>query len=388
MCLRSALACNALAGVAMRSGPGAGALWEFEPAVEDSAQAGKPHPGREWVDLSANENPFGPSPRALAAMVGAARHMHRYPDKEGTALKRALAEHLGAEAEQLLLGNGSGELIAAIARATLRPGDEAIIGVPSFPAYRSSIARAGAATIAVPLLAGAEDLVGIADSVTDRTRLVIVANPNNPTGGAFGAAPWQSFIERMPPQAVVVVDEAYYEYVADAEFPRSLEQVAAGRNVIVLRSFSKAYGLAGLRIGYGVAPVPLRKRIEAQLQNFNTSRVAQAAAVAALHDAEHLACCVEQNREGRDYLHRELNAMGFKVHPSQANFLLVRVPNASEVHRQFRTHGVLVKLMDRFGVPDAIRVTVGRMEENERFLEALASITASGAQIQKAAMRA
>ena len=326
------------------------------------------------IKLSANENPLGPSPKALAAIMHAAQQAHRYPDKNGTALKQELATRLGVATEEIVLGNGSAELIDAIARATLGAGDEAIVGWPSFPAYRSSIARAGAAVTAVPLIDGAEDLTTIVKRVSDRTRLVILANPNNPTGGTFGAAIWERFIAQMPGHVVVVVDEAYYEYVTRPDFPLALEQVAAGREIVVLRSFSKAYGLAGLRLGYGIAPAPLAQRIEKQVQHFNTNRVAQAAALAALCDEDHLAHCVETNAERRRYLQRELTVLGFSVPESQANFLLVPTVNAVEVHRHLRQCGVLVKLLDGFGLPDAIRVSVGGAEDNERFLEALASV--------------
>lgn len=330
--------------------------------------------GREVIDLSANENPLGPSPSALGAIVHAAKQAHRYPDKNGTALKKALANRLGVVIEQIVLGNGSAELIDAIARATLGPGDEAIVGSPSFPAYRSSIARARAVVTAVPLIDGAEDLATMAQRVSDRTRLVILANPNNPIGGTFGAASWAEFIAQMPGHVVVVVDEAYYEYVTRPDFPRAIEQVAAGQRVVVLRSFSKAYGLAGLRLGYGIAPALLAHGIGKQVQNFNTNRVAQAAALAALCDEDYLAHSVEVNAEGRRYLHRELTALGFLVPESQANFLLVQTSNAVEVHRRLRECGVLVKLLDGFGLPDAIRVSVGGPQDNERFLEALASV--------------
>jgi histidinol-phosphate aminotransferase len=329
---------------------------------------------REVVDLSANENPYGPSPHASAAIIKTAGLAHRYPDKSGTALVAALATRLGVQSGQIVLGNGSAELIDAIARATLRPGDEAIVGVPSFPAYRSSIARAGAEVIAVPLRDGAEDLDGVAARLSKRTRLVILGNPNNPSGGTFGASSWEHFIAQIPPQVVVVVDEAYYEYVSRPDFPQVVEQVGEKQNVIVLRSFSKAYGLAGLRIGYGIAAPPLRQRIEKQLQHFNTNRVAQAAALAALADEDHLAHCVAMNAAGLDALHRELTAIGLSVAPSQANFLLVRVPKAAEVHDRLGEQGIRVKLLETFGVPDAIRVSVGRPEENERFLQALANI--------------
>ncbi len=327
------------------------------------------------LDLSANENPFGPSPRALAAIADAAAHAHRYPDKEGAALKEALARRLRVHVEQIFLGNGSCEVLEAIARATLRPGDRALVVEPSFPAYRSIIARTGATAVAAPL-EREEDPAALATRVCERTRLVILANPNNPTGATFGSAAWERFIADVPPDVVVAVDEAYAEYVLRPDFPRVLEDVAAGRPVVVVRSFSKAYGLAGLRLGYGVAAAPLRRRVGDQLQQFNTSRLAQAAALAALSDEDHLARCVAMNAAGRRFLRAQLFALGLPVPPSEANFLLVRGPHASGVCRGLRERGVLVKPLDGYGMPEAFRVSIGRPEDNDRFVDALSGVLA------------
>jgi histidinol-phosphate aminotransferase len=214
-------------------------------------------------------------------------------------------------------------------------------------------------------------LDGLADAICERTRLVILANPNNPTGATFGEAAWQRLLARIPPEVVVAIDEAYGEYVLRGDYPRALQAVAAGHPVIVVRSFSKVYGLAGLRLGYGVAAAPLARRIAAQLQQFNTSRLAQAAAVAALGDDAHLARCVALNALGRRFLRAELFGLGLGSPPSEANFLLVSVPHAPEVCRALRDRGVLVKTLEGYGIPDAFRVTVGRPEDNERFVEAL-----------------
>lgn len=328
------------------------------------------------LDLSANENPYGPSPRAVAAIADEVARVHRYPDKDGAALKEALARALHVGTEQIVLGNGSCEVLEAIARATLRPGDRALVVEPSFPAYRSIIARAGATAAAAPAGGDDPDLAELASRVCERTRLVLLANPNNPTGATFGARAWERFLASLPPHVVVAIDEAYGEYVLRPDYPRPLEDVAAGRPVVVVRSFSKAYGLAGLRLGYGVAAAPLRRRIGEQLQQFNTSRLAQAAAVAALSDEDHLGRCVAMNAVGRRFLRTQLFGLGLSVPPTEANFLLVREAHAAEVCAGLRDRGVLVKPLERFGAADAFRVSVGRPEDNARFVETLSDVLA------------
>ena len=331
--------------------------------------------GAAVVDLSANENPFGPSPRALAALAEEAVRVHRYPD-EGAALERALATRLRVAPEQIVLGNGSCEVLEAIARATLRPGDRALLVDPSFPAYRSLVARTGAAPLAVAFGDDGEDLPALARRVCARTRLVVLANPNNPTGAMFGAAAWRRFLDAIPRDVVVAIDEAYGEYVLRPDYPRTLEDVARGHPVVVVRSFSKAYGLAGARLGYGIAAGPLRGRIAAQLQRYATSRLARAAALAALSDEEHLARCASLNAAGRRFLQSRLFGLGLEVPASEANFLLVRTPDAGGVCRRLGERGVKVKWLEGYGLPDAFRVSVGRPEENDRFVQALTEVLA------------
>ncbi len=326
------------------------------------------------IDLSANESPLGPAPGAIRAIIEGALRAHRYPDANGLALKAELAEILGVAAEQVVLGNGSCEVLDLTARAVLGKDDEAMIGWPSFPAYRSMVDRAGAKAVLVPLKDHAYDLDAMAEAVTGRTRLVVLGNPNNPTGLTFGQAAFTRFLERLPGEVVVIIDEAYHDYVGRADRANALDEIAGAHALVVTRSFSKAHGLAGLRLGYGVAPVRLARQIEAQRQRFNTSGIAQAAAMAALADHEHLARCVALNGAGRQWLENRLAALDLFFLPSEANFVMVRVGEGKAVHEHLRARGVLVKPLDAFGLPDYIRVSVGRPEENERFIQALIAV--------------
>ncbi len=326
------------------------------------------------IDLSANENPFGPSEHAIRAIAAGASRVHRYPDGDGARLKAVLGKALAVEAGQIVLGNGSCEVIELTARALLGAGDEAVLGWPSFPAYRSIIARTGASAVLVPLAQWAYDLDAMAERITERTRLVILANPNNPTGLALGGAALAGFLDRLPEGVVVIVDEAYGEYVWQPDFADALGQVRQGRPLMVTRSLSKAYGLAGLRLGFGVAPAPLARRVDGLRQHFNTGCLAQDAAIAAFGDRDHLARCVALTAANRHWLAERLAGLGLTVPPSQANFLVVRVGNGREVFERLRSMGVLVKALDAVGLNDCIRVSVGRHEENERFVRALEAV--------------
>ncbi len=326
------------------------------------------------IDLSANENPFGPSDFAVRAIVAAASAAHRYPDGKGARLKEALAGALGVEAGQIVLGNGSCEVLELAARAILGVGDEVIFGWPSFPTYRAIIARAGGAAVATPLAHWAYDLDAMAERVTSRTRLVILGNPNNPTGLAMSRKAFGDFLDRLPAQVTVIVDEAYREFVRQPDFAEALAEMRNGRPVVVTRTLSKAYGLAGMRIGFAVAPAPLARRIDSQRQRFNTGRIAQAAALAAIGDHQHLARCVALNAENRLWLEERLRALGLAFPSSQANFVLLRVGDGRRVFEGLRKRGVLVKPLEAFGLTDCIRVSVGRRENNEEFVRALEEV--------------
>ena len=329
------------------------------------------------ADLSANENPLGPSPAVVRAIAANAGLVHRYPDSQGNALRAALAEKLSVEPRNIVLGNGSSEIFDLLARALFCEGGEAVIGWPSFPSYRATVERAGGKVTLVPLADHAYDLDAIAASVGPETRLVILGNPNNPTGLALSRAALDRFLSRLPGGPVVCLDEAYTEYAveAKADLPNSLDYIAAGRSIIVVRTLSKAYGLAGLRIGYAIAHEPLARSLNNQRQRFNTSSLAQIAAVAALGDSDHLASTIALNKSGRDWLAARLSALGLFFLPSEANFLLVRVGDGARFCQDLKEGGVLVKQLDAFDLPEYIRVSVGTPDENARFIECLQRAT-------------
>lgn len=332
------------------------------------------------IDLSANENPLGPSPRVADAIAAGLRRLHRYPDKDGSELKGLLAHKFGVEAGQIALGNGSCEIIDLAARAYLALGCEAILADPSFLPYQSAVERARSRKVMVPLRDHHHDFEAMLDHLNSRTRLIIIGNPNNPTGTTADRRALEQFLDRIPDHVLMFLDEAYFEYVQREDFPAALDYVAQGRSVLVSRSLSKAYGLAGLRLGYAIAPVRVTRQIEAMRQHYNVNSLAQVAAGAALKDEWHLRRCIAHNSAARSYLQREIAALGLECPRSEANFLLVRVGNGEEARRLLEQRGIVVKGMSGFGLPEHIRVSVGRDEDNEYFIEALRAICRSGRQ--------
>lgn len=331
------------------------------------------------VKLASNENALGPSPRAVEAARAALGESHRYPDGGGFYLREKLAARLGVAMENIILGAGSTELIDLVARTLLTRGDQAITSEGSFPMYYISVRAAGAELATVPQRDYHFDLPALAGVARARTKLVFLANPNNPTGTMFTAAEFAEFlagIERIGP-AVVVLDEAYFEYVERQDYSRALELLRAGGNLLVLRTFSKVYGLAGLRVGYGIGPAALIAEMNKIRSPFNTSNAAQAAARAALDDIEHVRRSVESNRRGLAQLTAGLEKLGVGYVPSVANFVLVTLGReAQPVADALLARGVIVRPMAWMGFPEAIRVTVGTAEENGKFLAALAEVLA------------
>jgi histidinol-phosphate aminotransferase len=327
------------------------------------------------IKLASNENPLGPSPRAIEAAREALGQANRYPDGSGHDLRESLAARLKIPLDHLILGGGSTDLIDLAARTLLQTGDDGVASAGSFPMYYISIRAAGARLIAAPLDGYDIDLSVIAEAITPRAKIVYLANPNNPTGTMFTADEFEVFLARLPEDILVAIDEAYFDYVERPNYSRSLDLVRSGRHILVLRTFSKVYGLAGLRIGYGIGPPELIAEMNKIRSPFNTSSIGQAAALAALDDREHVRRSIESNRSGLEMLAEGLTAQGVRFVPSLANFLLVELGSDAEaVTQALLTLGVIVRPMRWMGFPNAIRVTVGTRAETQKFLQALAQV--------------
>ncbi|HXN73069.1 MAG TPA: histidinol-phosphate transaminase [Candidatus Acidoferrales bacterium] len=330
------------------------------------------------IKLASNENPLGPSPLAVAAAQKALAGSNRYPDGSGFHLREALVKKHGVSVENIILGGGSTELIDLSARIALVPGDFGVTSYGSFPLYYIAIRATGASYLDIPMRDYHFDLQAIARDLPEEAKLIFLANPNNPTGTMFNADDLDAFLARVPDHMLVVLDEAYCDYVDDPNYSRSVDLVRGGRNLLVLRTFSKVYGLAGLRIGYGIGPAALLAEMNKIRGPFNTSGVAQAAGLAALGDSEHVHRSLESNRAGLKQLAAGLENLGIKFVPSVANFILVIIgTDAEPLVEELLKHGVIVRPMRWMGFPMAIRVTVGTHEENEKFLHALAKAQAS-----------
>jgi len=326
------------------------------------------------VKLASNENPLGPSPKAVSAIRERLEQLHLYPDGDCFYLKRGLAKKLATAPENLIFGNGSNEIIELAIRTFMRPGDEAVMARQAFVVYQLVVQAAGGKSKAVPLRAFAHDLDAIADAVTPRTKIVFLANPNNPTGTIYRREEWEKFLAKVSRDLLLIVDEAYFEYVQEPAYPDSLRYHDEERALLTLRTFSKLYGLAGLRIGYGVGPKSLVAMMQRVRQPFNVNAAAQWGALAALEDADHVRRSLEVNREGLQYLESELRKLGLEFVPSCANFILVRVGKGQEVFKKLLAQGVIVRPMGGYEFPDHVRVTVGTMAENRRFIGALERI--------------
>ena len=338
---------------------------------------------RNAVKLASNENPLGPSPAALEAARAALAETGRYPDGNGYALKRALAAMLGVAPACLVLGNGSNDVLEMVGRAFLSPGVEAVYSEFAFLVYPIMVQASGAAARVASAHDGSRgprfghDLEAMAALVTDRTRVVFIANPNNPTGTWLPGDALRGFIESLPKHLVVVVDEAYFEYVDKPEYPNALHWIDTFPNLVVTRTFSKAYGLASLRVGYGVSQPALSDLLNRARQPFNVNGPAQAAAAAALADQAHVARGVRLNREEMAKLVQGFADLGLGCTPSAGNFLLMDLARpAAPVYEALLREGVIVRPVANYGLPEHLRVSIGTADENRRLLQALARVLA------------
>jgi histidinol-phosphate aminotransferase len=324
------------------------------------------------IKLASNENPLAPSDRVQQAVIAALSHLNRYPDGSGFYLRQAIAKKHGFMPDQIMLGNGSIDLIELIVRAFMRPGDEAVVPHPSFVVYPMIVQAVGGIRVMVMLRDYRLDLEAMARAITSQTKVVFIANPNNPTATMVTADEVEHFMARVPERTIVVFDEAYIEFALGPDFPETLSYVRQGRKVIVLRTFSKAASLAGLRVGYSVADadaIALMNRIR---QPFNVNSLGQAAALAALDDDTHVVECVRMNEAGKAYLYEEFRNLGVKYVPSRANFILVDVGHsAAEIYQKLLHEGVIVRPLTPFGMETALRITVGTPDENRRLVKGL-----------------
>ena len=337
-------------------------------------EAMREHGIEDVIKLASNENPLGVSPKALAAMQEALTHANLYPDSASHDLRTAIGEHFGFATEQITVGAGADDLILELSMAYLENEDEVVISQSSFPVYDIYVTAMRSKLIKTPLAPGYRiDLVAMTEAITDRTKIVVICNPNNPTGTIVTAEEFDGFVRRVPEDVLIVVDEAYGEMVDSDRFPDTLTYVREGKpNVLVLRTFSKVYGLAGIRLGYGFG---MRETIAAlhRVKNiFNVSVVAQAAGIAALQDDEFLRRSIEANQVGRRYFYREFERLGLECAESHTNFILVRVgPDAAKLYRRLLERGIIVRPCANYDLPEFLRVSIGTESDNERLISEL-----------------
>lgn len=321
------------------------------------------------IKLASNESPFGPSPRAVQAAIRALEQGQLYPDGGCYELRMQLATVHRLAPEQFVVGNGSNEIIELLGHAFLGPGDEVVMGNPAFVVYKLVTLLFGARAVEVPLRNWRHDLAAMTAAITPRTKLVFVCSPNNPTGTANSATELVAFVRGLPEHVVAVIDEAYVEYLKDP--PQLKPLIEEGRHVVLLRTFSKVYGLAALRVGYGLASRELCALLNRVRQPFNVNAIAQAAATAALDDREFAERCVRDTRSGLAQLAQGFREANREFVPSEANFILVRVGDGQHVFDQLQRRGVIVRPVKSYGLPAWVRVTVGTANQNDRVLAEL-----------------
>lgn len=330
------------------------------------------------IKLASNENPLGASPRAVKAIETCMADLHRYPDGGAYGLKRALASKLAIDTAQITVGNGSNDVLELVARGFVQPGDEVVFAQHAFAVYPLVTMAVGGKAIVVPAKNYGHDLQAMAAAINTRTKLVFIANPNNPTGTWLARDNLHAFLKRVPPNVVVVLDEAYFEFVTHPEYPSGLQWLLEFPNLVVTRTFSKIHGLAALRAGYGISHPSIADVLNRVRQPFNVNSLAMAAATAALDDDLHVQASIVLNRRGLQQLEDGFKNLGLNFIPSVANFLAVEVGNASGIYDALLHMGVIVRPIASYGLPRHLRVTVGLEAENARFLAALAKVLKLG----------
>lgn len=326
----------------------------------------------EIIKIASNENPLGPSPKAIEAMKAAAESVHIYPDGGGYNLRTAIAERFGLGRENIVISNGSNEIIELVGHGFLNPGDNVIAAEHAFVVYKLMATLFGAETIEVPDPGFVHDLDAMAAAITPNTRKIFIANPNNPTGTLVDQEAIDRFMEKVPEHVMVIFDEAYYEFLHDA--PDTLKYVREGRNVVVMRTFSKIQGLAGLRIGYGITTPEIAEVLHKCRQPFNTNAIAQAGAIAGLADTEHQQRTRDLNDEGLAFLQSSFEEMGLEYVPSYANFVLVKVGDGDAVFDAMLKKGVIIRAMRGYKLPEWVRISIGTMDQNRRCISTLLEV--------------
>jgi histidinol-phosphate aminotransferase len=327
---------------------------------------------KKWVKLASNENLLGPSPKAVEAIRDELPNTHLYPDGPCTILRAAMAKKFAIPEEMIVISNGADNLILMVANAFVNDGDEVVMADPTFSVYTNVTQIMGGKPIKVKLRDFTHDLEAMLNKVNRKTKLVFICNPNNPTGTTVSLELFNYFLSKLPKRVIVVLDEAYGDFVEDAFYPNGLDYLKAKNPMMVLRTFSKVYGLAGLRIGYALGREDLIHCLYQVRDPFPVHRLAQVAAVAALHDEDHVIRSIQLVYEGRRYLYKELDKMGLSYVPSQANFIFIDFKrNSEEVFQGFLREGIIVRPGKVWGYPTFARVTIGRMEDNQKFIKAL-----------------
>jgi histidinol-phosphate aminotransferase len=344
------------------------AVYEPGKPIEETARELGTDP-TDIIKLASNENALGPSPKAVTAMRAAIESAQLYPDAGGFYLREAIASRLGLRSENIILGNGSNEIIELIGHAFLNRGDEVIAPEYSFIAYKLVARLFDARTIETPAVNFQADLEAVVHAITPKTKIIFMANPNNPTGYLLDQDKIDNFLGCVPDHVITVLDEAYFEFLDDR--PDTLRYVRDGRNVVVLRTFSKIHGLANLRVGYGIAPPELIEVLQKTRQPFNVNGIAQAAALAALGDNEHLRKSKDAVDAGRAYIEEEFRAMKLKFNPSAGNFVFVNVGDGPAVFKKMLAMKIIVRPLRGYNLPEWLRITVGTMEQNEKCIAAL-----------------